>query len=1011
MSQWMYEGIHYQVSPPARTWSRGAVAFKAVNWREVQHPRDRRGRFSNDSGGSAPSAGGHAPSPPSGSAVKPKAKKITTMAPSFGRTHRKILETLGWAKGKGDQPSAVQKAAAALLAKEQMSAPEINTLATALRLEADKPEHTPVRRDSIHRGAARMQAASWRITGISPEKVPNDNLGSVAPGDIQAGDRIAVPAVGGDAERYLVISNDAKYGLNEMILEDAGGARHRRFLAPDTDAYHVPDLASDVSPGPSATELLDELDNAYDIEEPELPAPKVFTGPKADDMKLSLADKPVALYDHPGNPGGKVAAKLAGPGAVAPVARWYDTLALTGENSEPIPVDGLTIEGHVVKDGLAFRRKSISYLVEKAPGESDADALARVNKNAHLMENVLGSVPADKRHHQRGMAMLQASNPADALWEQKYGIPGFHSDATGSFGGTTIWGGKDAKPTDLAHEFGHNFDSSLHGVEKWLSDADGPVIDGQELSWSQASFVDALVGGSHGTDFKETRLNPFIKPIKLGSEGVTEYGATSAREDFAESVRLWMKDRREGKIGFKPSTGENVRFADMFPERAKILDSAFGTKTDFDTPIRKRLRKEQDERFLKNLQDYDADPSVMLLLPSGELPKSGLDKSEIDSSLVRATELFAKHKKDLAAKKAAEEAKAKLTAEKAEAEAKAKAEVASVKAALNAGKLESADASKLRRRVRAYKKKLRGQGVPEDEVAKLAAVFETEQLHTFLGLDAPAEPWTQVQSTPDFNKAENLVAQSWVKKAGTTTHPLAKSQYDTASQAKANIAAELASRVIADPEKLEKYKQYKVKHGLSASALDILTPQQLQEKVAEDVSTRVSKWAGTSGDSDEHAVLMQQAVKEEFGTTGNPAPTSTKTTFDSWMDKSWEDAGDWYRTVARVMYEHTQDEFKKDGITHISAYRGMLFTLDKTPEWAKPGTQRAHLQPINSWSSNLSTAKMFSGTSGSYQHSIMIRARVPVELILGSALTGLGCLNEFEFVIFDNEGEVNIQKV
>lgn len=57
----------------------------------------------------------------------------------------------------------------------------------------------------------------------------------------------------------------------------------------------------------------------------------------------------------------------------------------------------------------------------------------------------------------------------------------------------------------------------------------------------------------------------------LGEPAATEYGATREAEDFAERFAMYMIDRREGGIG-RTTTGEFIRFADLFPNSAQFID-------------------------------------------------------------------------------------------------------------------------------------------------------------------------------------------------------------------------------------------------------------------------------------------------------------------------------------------------------------------------------------------------------------------------------------------------------
>ncbi len=59
------------------------------------------------------------------------------------------------------------------------------------------------------------------------------------------------------------------------------------------------------------------------------------------------------------------------------------------------------------------------------------------------LESVFHAVPQAKAALQRGLALLEGKNPADSYWEKKYNMAGFHSAATGGFGGTVVWDGNE----------------------------------------------------------------------------------------------------------------------------------------------------------------------------------------------------------------------------------------------------------------------------------------------------------------------------------------------------------------------------------------------------------------------------------------------------------------------------------------------------------------------------------------------------------------------------------------
>lgn len=308
-----------------------------------------------------------------------------------------------------------------------------------------------------------------------------------------------------------------------------------------------------------------------------------------------------------------------GPGFVPKGTLFYDALQHDTELDEYLPVmnvrvGGPTIESsHEIKTGWAVRRSGITYVIESADAADDgtpsADVKTRLANTISMYQKVLSGIPEDKRGLQRGVALLAAPNPLDAFWAQKYGIDNFQSFATGGYGGTHFWNGNDPSPTTVAHEFGHNLDTATTGG---ISTSTGPVLEGQPMSWSSAADVDMLTSDYFAAKidadpgwFTATRVAPGTHPITFGKKGVSDYGNAHVNEDFAESVRLYLKDRREGKLGFlKPtagqSTGTNIRFADVWPERSRILDAAFGTKTEYATAFNTQQRDALRRKFEAN---------------------------------------------------------------------------------------------------------------------------------------------------------------------------------------------------------------------------------------------------------------------------------------------------------------------------------------------------------------------------------------------------------------------------
>jgi hypothetical protein len=98
------------------------------------------------------------------------------------------------------------------------------------------------------------------------------------------------------------------------------------------------------------------------------------------------------------------------------------------------------------------------------------------------------------------------------------------------------------------------------------------------------------------------------------------------------------------------------------------------------------------------------------------------------------------------------------------------------------------------------------------------------------------------------------------------------------------------------------------------------------------------------------------------------------------------------RHFIAAQHEHTQEFFKKNGITHVVVARGMWVV---GPD--EHTVSKIKLQPASSFSTSVEVAKHFAGHSGS-----LLLARVPVSQVLGTHRSGFGCTNEHEVVLLNH---------
>ena len=168
------------------------------------------------------------------------------------------------------------------------------------------------------------------------------------------------------------------------------------------------------------------------------------------------------------------------------------------------------------------------------------------------------------------------------------------------------------------------------------------------------------------------------------------------------------------------------------------------------------------------------------------------------------------------------------------------------------------------------------------------------------------------------------------------------------------------------------------------------------EPVSEWVKQKIDLWADTAGDSSPEAGQMQLAVQREFGLADAPMDhiqEAIKLAHGGSVTlKGQEEAR--LRAFVRAEYERTQEWFKAQGVTHVSAFRGM----DDEDKVLGLGYEDITMQPASSWTTDLDVAIEFAGEHAA-EHGKVLTTRVPVSQVLSTCVTGRGCLAENEIIL------------
>ena len=274
-------------------------------------------------------------------------------------------------------------------------------------------------------------------------------------------------------------------------------------------------------------------------------------------------------------------------------------------------------------------------------------------------------------------------------------------------------------------------------------------------------------------------------------------------------------------------------------------------------------------------------------------------------------------------------------------------------------------------------------------------------------------------------------------------------------QLKSQIAQTIAEVTVKNPALLKRAADARIAiyeaDTKSKAAPDLRARLSDPESVRSDIQGRAADvnrvWAQTSVDAHQRAIATQIAAAEEFN-LGPKAVTKLKEQVlrqGSLGKAAWEDAQkslgqpgekEMLKVVLRGMHENTQAEFKAKGITHVAITRGMAIDLDKLPPSVRnalgkyepnaqlyfpkapgPGQKQATaegkvvMQPMSATAADVKIAKRFADYAEPKNGgvAIVMRGTVPIEAIVGTARTGMGCLHEYELVALASEGKWTIE--
>lgn len=733
-----------------------------------------------------------------------------------------------------------------------------------------------------------------------------------------------------------------------------------------------------------------------------------------------------------------------------------------------IPADGVQVHGgYVVGVGVVTKRDGIAYLFELRDGAVFGDTeRALFEKKIKAVQDALKGIPADKRALQKRVVFAAHANPEDAYWAKAYNKPGFKSAATGGQGGTNFWDSATTWGT-VRHELGHTIDLD-EGGGKFFSES-GAVVKGTERSWAQAADLDKESSSvfSSASEYSEG-----AHPMTPGTGGVSDYGQLALKEDFAESIRLWTKDAADGKLAQGPD-GIALRFRDIFPERAKILDRIMGVDPPTElTQWQAHAVEEMTKKFVSQPIQSFATLRKEWGVNDSIVQKAADDAAQLRSTL-KAETLKAAVKEELAARDILTEAKGlgiavpdplpglpKEAYAVAQQAAKGSAQPHNAADLIDYFKLHvdqlpkgftlgdiqahaddafkvfvhQLDVGGVREKVEAARK-LKGltkADLPKadrDYIRRKKSAIKTDAIRA--GVD-PAEAQRLADAFEESETNARLLRM--VQGGGTSPGKFPGGKF------RPGVNEGIRKR--ADDHLLEAGKAV---HPLSKTQYGV--PEQAKANIAAELGGRLNNEAGWNA---------YKTMREAQGDIVKPFEETTKDYRQSILDREASDRiQQWASTSgdsnfgALAMQMAARDEF---GSTAEVFVRGVdQSTIDRTErlyktagpfmrlflrhmyehtqeEFAKAGIKEvsvyrgmfSHGQEIPSWAKAgaprrialqpLNSWSTRIGTSQGFGRHIF-EVTVPVERVIGSARTGFGCLHEYEYVILDSEGEAHLSLI
>jgi len=198
----------------------------------------------------------------------------------------------------------------------------------------------------------------------------------------------------------------------------------------------------------------------------------------------------------------------------------------------------------------------------------------------------------------------------------------------------------------------------------------------------------------------------------------------------------------------------------------------------------------------------------------------------------------------------------------------------------------------------------------------------------------------------------------------------------------------------------------------------------------EKINEIIAEWAATSNDNNMRVLSMQESASVLFGTKlsnwqkgkidqleqygdkyeldthfGSLSEDGTSYVLEPGIKKlGYKTVVDAEKAILKAMYDETQAAFREQGITEVVVHRGIVINDSSAKSYTRNApTTIKDSNALESWTLDEAVTNTFASPSLSV--SFKLSMKVPVERILSTAGTGLGCASEYEVVVIGGKDD------